>query len=103
MSRQALVQSLSLKRRDGKQIPLVPILSFWVLNGKSHNDRDAVTPQSIARQLRLVQDSAGIKAILFWSGSETQSEMRRAKEPVEDINIIEVLDATRALPWPGCR
>jgi hypothetical protein len=103
MTRQGLAESFTLKRRNGDRIPLVPILSFWVLNGKSENDRDPVTPASIALQLRLVQGSAGIKAILFWSGSETQSEMRRAKEPVEDINIIELLDNTGALPWPGCK
>jgi hypothetical protein len=102
-TRQALDQSLTLTRRNGERIPLIPILSFWVFNGKSENDRDPVTPASIALQLRLVQDSAGIKAILFWSGSETESEMRRAKEPVEPIDIVELLDNTGALPWPGCR
>ena len=81
----------------------MPILSFWVFNGKSENDHDAVTPASIALQLQLVQDSARIKAILFWSGSETPSGMRRAKEPVEEINIVEVLGSTGTLPWPGCR
>jgi hypothetical protein len=107
MTRQALDQSLTLTRRNGKRIPLVPILSFWVLNGKSANDRDAVTPASIALQLRLVQESTGISAILFWSGSEpeseTESEMTRAKEPVDDIDIVELLHNTGALPWPGCR
>jgi hypothetical protein len=102
MTRQALDQSLTLTRRNGERIPLVPILSFWVLNGKSDNDRDPVTPASIARQLRLVQDSAGIKAILFWSGSETESEMRRAKEPVEPIDIEKFLRDVGTLPWPGC-
>jgi hypothetical protein len=103
MTRQALDQSLTLTRRNGERIPLVPILSFWVLNGKSENDRDPVTPASIARQLRPVQDSAGIKAILFWSESEPESEMRTAKESVEAINIVELLDNTGVLPWPGCR
>jgi hypothetical protein len=103
MTLQGLDQSLNLTRRNGEPIPLVPILSFWVFNGKSDNDRDAVTPASIALQLGLVQDSAGINAILFWSGSETESEMRTAKEPVEDINIADLLDNTGVLPWPGCR
>jgi hypothetical protein len=103
MTRQALDQSLTLTRRNGEQVPLVPILSFWVFNGKSENDRDAVTPASIALQLRLVQDSAGVKAILFWSGSETESEMRKVKEPVVQIDIVELLDNTGVLPWPGCK
>jgi hypothetical protein len=103
MTGQALDQSLALTRRNGERIPLVPILSFWVFNGKSENDRDAVTPASVARQLHLVQDSAGIRAILFWSGSETESEMRTTKEPVEEVDIVELLDNTGALPWPGCR
>jgi hypothetical protein len=102
-TRQALDRSLTLTRRNGEGIPLVPILSFWVFNGKSENDRDAVTPASIGLQLQLVQQSAGIEAILFWSGSETPSGMRRAKEPVEEIDIVELLDSTGALPWPGCR
>ena len=102
-TRQALDQSVTLTRRNGDGIPLVPILSFWVFNGKSENDRDAVTPASVARQLRLVQDSTGITAILFWSGSETPLGMARAKEPVEEINIVELLDNTGTLPWPGCR
>jgi hypothetical protein len=102
MTRQALEESLTLTRRNGERIPLVPILSFWVFNGKSKNDRKAVTPVSIALQLRLVQDSAGIKAILFWSGSEPESEMRKAKEPVESIDIEKFLRTVGTLPWPGC-
>jgi hypothetical protein len=115
MTRQALDQSVTVTRRNGKRLPLVPILSFWVLNGKSANNRDAVTPASIALQLGLVQDSTGIQAILFWSGSEpepepeseteteSESEMARAKKPVEDINIVELLHNAGASPWPGCR
>ena len=80
---------------------LVPLLSFWVFNGKSHNDRDAVQPKSLARQLRIVQDTAGIEAIVFWSAWQ-MDEMRTAKEPVEQIVIADFLFSVGSLPWPGC-
>ena len=101
-TRQAIEASLTLTRRDGAHVPLVPILSFWVFNGRSANNRRAVPPASVARQLRIVQRAVGIDAILFWSGSQTEQEMASAKEPVEPIAIDGFLLATGALPWPGC-
>ncbi len=101
-SRQGIERSLTLTRRNGTRIPLVPLLSFWVFNGKSDNDRDAVHPKSLARQLRIVQDAVGIEAIVFWSAWQTVGEMRRAKEPVEAIVIANFLRSIGSLPWPGC-
>jgi hypothetical protein len=101
-ARQALVGSLSLRRRDGTPIPLAPILSFWVFNGRSRNNRQAVTPESVARQLGVVQQSAGVATIVFWSGWQTRAEMETADEPVEPIGLGGFLDGTAALPWPGC-
>jgi hypothetical protein len=101
-TRQAIEQSLTLTRRNGRRVPLVPILSFWVFNGKSENNRQAVSPASVARQLRIVQRGEGIDAIVFWSGSQTEQEMASAKKPVEPIAIDDFLVATGTLPWPGC-
>jgi len=101
-SRQSIEGSLALTRRNGRRIPLVPILSFWVFNGGSANNRSAVPPKSVARQLQIVQDAVGVDAILFWSGWQTQKEMESAKEPVEPININDFLLSVGSLPWPGC-
>ncbi len=101
-SRQGIERSLTLTRRNGTRIPLVPLLSFWVFSGKSHNDRDAVQPKSLARQLRIVQDAVGIEAIVVWSAWQTVDEMRTAKEPVEQIVIAKFLLSVGSLPWPGC-
>jgi hypothetical protein len=101
-TRQALKQSGTLTRRDGSTIPLIPILSFWVFNPESEDDRDAVSPQRVALQLEIAQAASGIAAILFWSGSETRAEMTTAKEPVEPININRFLGAVGPWPWPGC-
>jgi hypothetical protein len=99
---QGIVQSLTLTRRNHTRIPLVPPLSFWVFNGNSANDRDAVQAGSIARQLQIVQDAVGIEAIVFWSGWQTKDEMKAAKKSVEEIVIAEFLESVGSLPWPGC-
>jgi hypothetical protein len=101
-SKQGIDESLTLTRRNRTRIPLVPLLSFWVFNGNSDNDRDAVRPESVARQLRIVQDAVGIEAIVFWSAWQTTDEMRTAKDPVEEIVIDDFLDSVGSLPWPGC-
>ena len=99
---QGIEGSLQLTRRNGRQIPLVPILSFWVFNGRSANNRHAVTPDSVALQLDIVQDAAGIMAILFWSAWQTRREMESAKEPVAPISILPFLRGVGSLPWSGC-
>jgi hypothetical protein len=101
-SRQAIDGSLTLRRKNGGRIPLVPVLSFWVLNGRSTNDRDAVTPRSVARQLLIVQEAIGIMAIVLWSGWQTTTEMENAREPVEAIDLESFLLGVGSLPWPGC-
>jgi hypothetical protein len=101
-TRQGIEESLGLTRRNGSRIPLVPVLSFWVFNGNSVNERDAVTPDSVARQLQAVQRSAGITAVLFWSGWQTKEEMRNARKPVEPIDLGDFLAAVDSLPGPGC-
>jgi hypothetical protein len=102
MSRQGMDGSLALTRTNGEPIPLVPIVSFWVFNGRSENNRDAVRPVSVARQLEIVQASEGVEAILFWSGWQTTDEMENAEKPVEAIDIEAFLVRTGTLPWPGC-
>jgi len=102
VTRQGIEGSLTLTRRNGDQIPLVPILSFWVFNGGSNNNREGVPPESVARQLRIVQRAVGVDAILFWSGWQTKQEMKTAKKPVEPIDIADFLLSTESLPWPGC-
>jgi hypothetical protein len=78
------------------------VLSFWAFNRNSQNNRDAVQPESVAHQLGIVQDAAGIDAIVFWSGWQTQDEMRTAKKPVEPIVIADFLSSVGSLPWAGC-
>jgi hypothetical protein len=80
----------------------VPVLSFWVFNGGSANNRRAVSPRSVGRQLEIVQGAGGVDAILFWSAWQTAEEMESAKEPVEPININDFLLSVGSLPWPGC-
>jgi hypothetical protein len=101
-SRQGIDESLTLTRKNGTRIPLAPLLSFWVFNGNSDNNRDAVQPKSVARQLRIVQDAVGVEAIVFWSAWQTRDEMQTAKKPVEQIDIANFLSNVGALPWPGC-
>jgi hypothetical protein len=101
-TRQAIEGSLGLTRRNGKRIPLAPILGFWVFNRNSANNRKAVSPESVAAQLRIVQGYDGVQVILFWSGSETKEEMERQPKPVEPIDIAEFLRSVGTLPWPGC-
>jgi hypothetical protein len=103
-TRQAIEGSLKLSRRNGSRIPLVPVLSFWVFNKRppNHPVRPAVAPESLARQLQIVQDAVGIEAILFWSAWQTKPEMETAKKPVEPIVIDDFLDSVGSLPWPGC-
>jgi hypothetical protein len=101
-SSQAIEKSHTLTRRNHTRIPLVPLLSFWVFNGNSANNRRAVQPESIARQLQIVQDAVGIEAIAFWSGWQTPQEMESDTKPVERICIDAFLDSVGSLPWPGC-
>jgi hypothetical protein len=102
-TKQGIDHSVKLTRSDDvTPIPLAPILSFWVFNPRSANDRKDVSPELVAQQLEIVQQATGVAVILFWSGSETKSEMRKAKEPVEPINIKQFLRDVGKLPWPGC-
>jgi hypothetical protein len=101
-SRQGIEGSLDLTRRNGTQIPLVPILSFWVFNGKSADNRSAVLPANVARQLEIVRGSIGVEAIVFWSAWQAEEEMESAAEPVEPIDIHDFLLSVGSLPWPGC-
>jgi hypothetical protein len=101
-SRQGIEGSLALTRKNGDRIPLVPILSFWVLNGGSDSNRSAVPPESVTRQLQIVQRADGVEAILFWSGWQTKKEMQTAEDPVEPIEISDFLLSVGSLPWPGC-
>jgi hypothetical protein len=101
-SKQGIAESLTLTRRNRSVLPLAPLLSFWVFNGNSDNNRDAVQPESLARQLRIVQEAVRIDAIVFWSGWQTTEEMKTAGKPVEEIVIADFLDSVGSLPWPGC-
>jgi hypothetical protein len=102
-TKQGIEESRTLTCSDGATpIPLAPILSFWVFNPRSANDRRAVSPELVADQLEIVQQSTEVGVILFWSGSETKSEMRKAKEPVEPIGLKQFLRDVGNLPWPGC-
>jgi hypothetical protein len=78
-SRQGIDESLTLTRKNGTQIPLVPLLSFWVFNGNSDSDRDAVQPKSVARQLRIVQDAVGVEAIVFGQRGRQKTRCGRPK------------------------
>ena len=102
-TRQGIEGSLQVTRRNGRRIPLVPILSFWVFNGRSSNSRQAVTPDRVAVQLDVVQQATGIMAILFWSAWQTKREMESADKPVGPINLLSFLKDVGSLPWPGCR
>jgi hypothetical protein len=101
-TRQGIEASLELTRRNGQPVPLVPIMSCWVFNGRSENNRYAVAPELLARQLDIVQRGVGIAGILFWSGWQTRREMETARDPVEPIDLAEFLTDVGALPWPGC-
>jgi hypothetical protein len=99
---QGIIGSLALNRANGTRIPLVPLLGLWVFNGGSDSNRNAVSPDSVADQLAIVQRAVGIEAILFWSAWQTRDEMRAAEDPVEPIDIGPFLRSTGALPRPGC-
>ena len=101
-TRQGIEASVELTRRNGEPIPLIPIMSCWVFNGRSENNRYAVSPELLARQLEVVQRGVGMAGILFWSGWQTRREMETAREPVEPIDLAEFLTEVGSLPWPGC-
>jgi hypothetical protein len=101
-TQQGIDGSLTLTRKNGTRLPLVPILSLWVFNGGSKSNREAVPPRSVGRQLRIVQGASGVEAILFWSVWQTKREMKSAKDPVEAVDIDHFLASTGSLPWPGC-
>lgn len=101
-TRQAIEESLRLTRTNGKHIPLAPILSFWVFNGNSKNNRKAASRERVANQLDIVQGFEGVEIIVFWSGSETEDEMKSQPKPVQAIDISNFLREMGSLPWPGC-
>ncbi len=102
-TRQAIDASLTLTRSNRRSIPLCPILSFWVLAGPNtvHN-RDAISPETMLRQLRIVRGYCGIGAIVLWSAWETVKEMTSAEDPVEPIIFRNFLAEVGELPPPGC-
>lgn len=101
-TRQAIEESLRLTRRNLDHIPLAPILTFWVVNKNSENNRKAASHESLARQLDIVQGFEGIGVIVFWSGSQTEDEMQNQPKPVEPIDIGNFLRGVGSLPWEGC-
>jgi hypothetical protein len=65
-TKQGIEESRTLTCSDGATpIPLAPILSFWVFNPRSANDRRAVSPELVADQLEIVQQSTEVGVILF--------------------------------------
>jgi hypothetical protein len=100
-TRQGIEGTRALTDRNDATIPLVPILSFWVFNGRSANNRHAVSPDLVARQLGVVHDAVGVAAAVFWSGWQTAKEMESANKPVQPIDIIEFLRSVGTSPHPS--
>jgi hypothetical protein len=97
---QAITKTQELTRRNGKKVPLAPILTFWTNNGKSAHDNKVICPATLDLQLRILQEFGAVEIIVLWSGSETMEEMSQTEfEPV-DISVF--LGQVNGLPFPGC-
>jgi hypothetical protein len=99
-TRQAIANTQELTRRNGKAIPMAPILTFWVNNGRSAHDNNVILPETMDLQLRILQEHGGIDTLILWSGSETIEEIRETE--FEPIDIHDFLGQVDRLPLPGC-
>lgn len=97
---QALLETKTLTRRNGEAIPLAPILTFWVNNGRSLDDNQETLPELMALQLQILPADPAVKVILLWSGTETIEEMEETH--YEPIDIPDFLVRVGAFPLPGC-
>lgn len=103
LTRQGIEESRTLTRTSGGNIPLVPYLSFWVFNGFSRHDRQAILPETMRRQLCILQEYSEVEIIVLWSGWETEDEMRSYVRPVEPVNFHDFLTNVGEFPISGCR
>ncbi len=100
-TRQGLEASLTLTRSNGEHISLAPYLSFWVFNrGGSRDDRRAALPESMRRQLRILQEYCGVNIIVLWAGRETDGGIQAGDS--EPLNAHDFLTQVRELPPAGC-
>jgi hypothetical protein len=99
-TRQAITKTQELTRRNGKKVPLAPILTFWTNNGKSAHDNKVICPETLNLQLRILQEFGAIEMIVLWSGSETMAEMSQTE--FEPVDISDFLGQVDGLPLPGC-
>jgi hypothetical protein len=100
---QGIDSSLKLTRSDGGVIPLCPLLTFWVANSSeaSQNASDAVSPESILRQLRILRRyrAREVEIIVLWAGS---GDIEDANKPREPVDFRDFLQRVGELPPPGC-
>jgi len=99
-TRQAIEETQRLTRRNETSIPLAPFLGFWVGNPCSKHDTKAILPETVALQFQIVQSYCSVSTIVFWSGPETQEEMRA--KPREVIDFHHFFSEVGELPPRGC-
>ena len=100
-TRQAIVSTQRLRRRNGQTIPVAPILTFWVANGNSAHHHKVISPRTMSFQLQLLQAHCAVERILLWSGTETREEMDDAG--YESFDFDDFLGRVAELPLPRCR
>jgi hypothetical protein len=99
-TRQALDNSQQLTRRNGKRIPLAPVLTFWVNNGNSAHHKKRILPKTMDLQFRILAEYPSVKITVLWSGSETIEEMEETEYEAIDIN--DFLGRVDSLPPVDC-
>ena len=103
-ARQAITNSKKLTRHNGKTIPLAPILTFWVANGKSKHHEKAILHQTMGLQLRILRSYRSVGMIVLWSGKETKEEMESDPDfKFESLDINNFLNNVDELPLAGCK
>jgi hypothetical protein len=103
-ARQAITNSQKLTRHKGKTIPLAPLLTFWVANGNSLDNRNVILHQTMGLQLRILRSYCSVEIIVLWSGKETVEEMESDPDfKFETVDISNFLSEVDDLPLSGCK
>lgn len=103
-ARQAITNSQKLTRHKGKGIPLAPLLTFWVANGNSLDNRNVILLQTLGLQLRVLRSYCSVEIIVLWSGKETKEEMESDPDfNFDSLDISNFLGTVDELPLSGCK
>ena len=98
-TRQAIDSSLTLTRSDGAVIPLCPVLTFWVANGKSENASRRSRPSPCCGNFGRCAGIARVRWRLSSYGPEAE-DMEGATKPRETVDFRDFLVASASCRHP---